>query len=111
MLDLDEGAERAVLEYRWPGNIRELRNVLERAAVFCDGELLRRRDLRFDGELEATGVEGLDSHFTLEQLERMHIQRVLQVEQGHVEHAAKRLGISRSSLYQKINKYQLQSKI
>ena len=55
-------------------------------------------------------MERSDPHLTLEQLERRHIERVLREEQGHVERAAKRLGISRSSLYQKIKKSQLQSK-
>jgi DNA-binding NtrC family response regulator len=70
-----------------------------------DQPVLRRKDLRFD----ATGPEGAadDTELSLKELERRHIQRVLHREQGHVESAARRLGIPRSTLYQKIKQYQI----
>ena len=92
----------ALRTYSWPGNVRELRNVLERAVLLSEDRVLGRRDLRFEpGAAEDTVSElGL----TLEELERRHIERVLQAEQGRVEAAARRLGIPRSSLYQKIKR-------
>ena len=73
-------------------------------------QVLRRRDLRFDGEFEQPRPIAEMSHLTLEELERLHIAHVLEEERGRVEEAAKRLGISRSSLYHKISKYRLPSK-
>jgi DNA-binding NtrC family response regulator len=100
-LKLAADAEEALRDYRWPGNIRELRNVLERAVLLSEGNTITRRQLRFDA-LAAAQPGGDESHLTLQELERRHIERVLQAEQGKVEQAAKRLGIPRSSLYQKI---------
>jgi transcriptional regulator of acetoin/glycerol metabolism len=91
--------------YPWPGNIRELRNVLERALLFADGAILERADLRFD--VAATAAASPDTQLTLLQLERNHITDVLREEQGHVERAAIRLGIPRSSLYQKIKRHSI----
>jgi DNA-binding NtrC family response regulator len=88
--------------YPWPGNIRELRNVLERAVLLCEGTVLGRRELRFE-QGPADGGE-TEAGLTLEEMERRHIERVLQAERGHVESAARRLGIPRSSLYQKIKR-------
>jgi DNA-binding NtrC family response regulator len=99
-------AEQALRTHPWPGNIRELRNVLERTVLLSDQQLLSRKDLRFD-EASAPEVSEYDTDLSLRELEQQHIERVLHKEQGHVESAAKRLGIPRSTLYQKIKQYQI----
>jgi DNA-binding NtrC family response regulator len=101
-VSLSADAEAALCAYTWPGNIREMRNVLERALLFADGNVLDRTDLRFD--VAAPPPAG-DTQLTLLELEQRHIIDVLREEQGHVERAAVRLGIPRSSLYQKIKRH------
>ncbi len=103
---LDSAAQEALQEHPWPGNVRELRNVLERAVLLSGKSVLSRRDLRFDSPASAACESG-DSNLTLEELERAHIERVLREEKGHVAQAALRLGIPRSSLYQKIQKHRI----
>lgn len=103
-LDLDQDAERALASYSWPGNIRELRNVLERAALLSEKLKLSRRELNFNSALAGDTQSG-DGSLTLVELEKKHIERVLDQERGHVERAAGRLGIPRSSLYQKLRRH------
>lgn len=105
-LRLAQDAQQAMRDYPWPGNIRELRNVLERATLLSDSDTLNRRDLRFDetARIDAT-MPDLD--LTLLEVERRHIERVLGAEQGHVHRAATRLSIPRSSLYQKIKRHDI----
>lgn len=98
-------AERALLDYPWPGNVRELRNILERAVLLGEGNVIASRDLRFDAMHSAEARD--ESMLTLQELERRHIERALSDAQGKVEQAAKRLGISRSTLYQKLKEYGL----
>lgn len=105
-LHLDENSMQALKAYSWPGNIRELRNVIERAVLLSDQKTITINDLHFDGHTQV-GSPFLDSRLTLLELEKQHIERVLQEERGRVEKAAKRLGIPRSSLYQKIKKHQI----
>jgi len=100
--ELASDAVDALLRYRWPGNVRELRNVLEHALLFSEHGLLAAKDLRFD---RSTQDGPAHSALTLAQMERLHIEQVLQEENGHVERAARRLGIPRSSLYQKIKRF------
>jgi DNA-binding NtrC family response regulator len=107
-LALSPDAERALQAYAWPGNIRELRNVLERAALLSEHRTLRATDLRFDYAVKRETTV-YDSQLTLLELERRHIELVLAEERGQVERAAKRLDIPRSSLYQKIKKFQIPS--
>jgi len=107
-LRLDQGCIQALQAYSWPGNIRELRNVIERAVLLSDQKNITLNDLHFDGHAQV-GAPFLDSRLTLLELEKQHIERVLQEERGRVEKAAKRLGIPRSSLYQKIKKHQIPS--
>jgi DNA-binding NtrC family response regulator len=105
-IQLGDAAIDALRSYPWPGNIRELRNVLERAILLDDRGRIEPKDLRFDASV-GQGGEEMDSRFTLEEVEQRHIARVLQEEGGRVEQAAQRLGVPRSSLYQKIKKYGL----
>jgi DNA-binding NtrC family response regulator len=97
-------AEQALLGYPWPGNVRELRNIIERAVLLGEGGMIGRRDLRFEAAPPTVDDESM---LTLRELERRHIERVLGDTHGKVEPAARRLGISRSSLYQKLKDYGL----
>lgn len=105
---LEPESIRALQSYSWPGNIRELRNVIERAVLLSEKRTISIKDLQFDGNSGSRNPY-LDTNLTLSELERQHIERVLQEEQGRVEKAALRLGIPRSSLYQKLKKYQQDS--
>ena len=98
-----EDAAAALAGYAWPGNIRELRNVLERAVLLSGSSVLTRKDLRFGAAEPAAAPYDLDR--TLIEVEKQHIERVLRAEGGRVEAAARRLGIPRSSLYQKIRRH------
>jgi DNA-binding NtrC family response regulator len=102
---LAESAVRAMQEYPWPGNIRELKNVLERSLLLSDQGEIRRMDLRF----EYPSSEGAsdDSRLTLTEMESRHIARVLKEEDGVVDRAAKRLGITRNTLYYKVRKHRI----
>jgi DNA-binding NtrC family response regulator len=107
-IQLNDDCVKALQSYSWPGNVRELRNVIERAVLLCDEKSIGLKDLNFDGHTKV-GSAFLDSRLTLLELEKQHIERVLQEERGRVEKAAKRLGIPRSSLYQKIKKHQIET--
>lgn len=105
-IHLNDDCLKALQAYAWPGNVRELRNVIERAVLQSEEKSICLKDLNFDGHANI-GAPCLDSRLTLLELEKQHIQRVLQEERGRVEKAANRLGIPRSSLYQKIKKHQI----
>ena len=101
---LSPAALTALQAYPWPGNIRELRNVLERAVLLSTDTVLGTGDLHFDPLPASAAASGPaeDGTLTLAELERRHIERVMQDVGGRVAEAATRLGIPRSTLYQKI---------
>ncbi len=109
LLQFDHDAMTALEGYEWPGNIRELRNVLERAALVCTGGVIRREDLHF--QISRTSpkpspvAQVTDSEMTLNELERQHISYIFHKENGKVDRAAAKLGIARSSLYLKLKQY------
>ena len=100
-VSLSEEAERTLQAYPWPGNIRELRNVLERAVLLSSKPRLRPGDLWFD-RLSDGLVQNGQSDLSLQEMESRHIERALKAAHGRVADAAKTLGIPRSTLYQKI---------
>ncbi len=104
-MTLEKSAMDALQEYPWPGNIRELRNVLERAVLLTERNHLTVHQLQLQGA-SLTAQAPVSSNGTLKQMERAYIHRVLQEESGSVERAARRLGIARSSLYNKLKRFQ-----
>src|SRR5579872_3257195 len=98
---LSPKAMERLRSYYWPGNIRELRNVLERALLFTDGAVLEPGDLAFEpGPEHRSNSYKVD--WTLEELERFHISSAFAGENQNVEKTARRLGIAKSTLYQKL---------
>jgi transcriptional regulator with PAS, ATPase and Fis domain len=96
--------------YAWPGNIRELRNVLERALLISRGKPLGTE--HFPGLVSQPHepASGGSSAMDLESMEEMHIRAVLERFSGDTKKAAEALGISRASLYRKLEKYREPSK-
>jgi transcriptional regulator with GAF, ATPase, and Fis domain len=94
-------AAGALRGYHWPGNARELRNVLERATVICNGALIEADDL----SLDPAPAFRLCNTTDLKSVERSTIERVMRDMNGNVSKAARTLGISRTQLYGRLRKY------
>ncbi|MBI1761182.1 MAG: sigma-54-dependent Fis family transcriptional regulator [Acidobacteria bacterium] len=102
-------AEALLLGYHWPGNIRELRNVIERAMILCGGDLIHASDLPLGDQQNLTVAPAADGEqfLSLEELERLHIERIFSATGGNLSRAAELLGITRNTLYSKLRKYNL----
>jgi DNA-binding NtrC family response regulator len=106
VMELDRSALESLQRYSWPGNIRELRNVLQRALLVTDAEVITSRELQFfPARLEEPARRLPVADLTLDELEKTHIAAVLAQEFGSIQKAARRLGIPRSSLYNKLNRF------
>ncbi|HXN86408.1 MAG TPA: sigma-54 dependent transcriptional regulator [Candidatus Binataceae bacterium] len=104
-LSLSPGAAAAITKYRWSGNVRELRNSLERAAVLTRGEVIQPDDLPDSLFRDATeALSGISHSASLEEVEREHIARVLG-ESPTLDEAAATLGINATTLWRKRKRY------
>ncbi|MHB1225747.1 MAG: sigma-54-dependent transcriptional regulator [Gemmatimonadaceae bacterium] len=101
----DAPATQALLDHGWPGNIRELGHAVERAVLLAQGDLVRVSDLGLRVPAGAGGAK-LDD-LTLEEVERLVIQKALARFDGNVSHAARALGLSRSALYRRLESHGL----
>lgn len=106
--ELTAPALERLRSHTWPGNLRELHNVLERATLLSEGDVIGADDVQFGppGELPVS-EQGGDEILTLEETEIRHIRRVLREVGGNVRRAAEKLDVPRSSLYQKLKRYGL----
>jgi sigma-54 dependent transcriptional regulator, acetoin dehydrogenase operon transcriptional activator AcoR len=114
---IEMDALQRLLEYPWPGNIRELHNVIRTALAICDGGVVRRIDLpREIRESPVAGCADSQSQVPvghgaagasnpLQQAERTALARVVQECHGNVTRAAAKLGISRNTLYRKFRRH------
>jgi DNA-binding NtrC family response regulator len=98
----DASAMQVLLDHPWPGNIRELDHAIERAVLLAQGEQVRGVDL---GLRASTSAAPRLEDLTLEEVEKLLIQKALGRYEGNVSQAAKALGLSRSALYRRISSY------
>jgi two-component system response regulator HydG len=101
-------ATEMLMEFSWPGNIRELRYCIERAIILSEGDELDQKDFTFLTESIYPEQHQADTDKqTLDEMEKVSIEKVLRRNHGNVSHTAKELGLTRTSLYRRIHKYGL----
>lgn len=94
-----------LMNYRWPGNIRELQHTIERSVILAENDILSPDDFFFKQEVTIKEITS-EAH-NLETLERETIKRVIEKYGGNITKAAKELGLTRTSLYRRIEKFEL----
>jgi DNA-binding NtrC family response regulator len=107
---ISDEALRLLMDHDWPGNVRELENAVERALVSCKSGVLAAEDFAFLRPAAAfPGGPGLalPAGLTLQEIEKQYIAATLQRTQGNIKAAADALGIDRSTLYEKIRRYEI----
>ncbi|WP_200976257.1 sigma-54 dependent transcriptional regulator [Echinicola sp. 20G] len=106
-----EGFKPAALQllqhYSWPGNIRELQHAIERAIIMAEGDELDSRDFFFLSSKPATEKVNHNATLNLDEVEKNVIQKAIDKNGGNISKAAKELGLTRASLYRRLEKYGL----
>jgi len=107
-IKLSEEAKEFLQQYRWPGNIRQLENIIERAAVFCEGGAIEADDLPSDiqGGESNCSISGLAGH-TLAEIEAEAILQTLAYCKNNKAETARTLGITEKSIYNKIKRHSI----
>ena len=97
---------KRVEKYPWPGNVRELQHAIERAVIMSDSAVLQPSDFFFPS-VETKEDSLIFDDYNLEEIEKLVIRKALSKHSGNISHAAKELGLSRTSLYRRFEKYGL----
>lgn len=101
LVSIEKSALKRLEEFEFPGNVRELENMIERAIVIGNGKEIALKDLPMGKEVVSSSVESLD------ELENKHVQQILNKYEWNITRAAKALNVDRVTLYSKIKKYDL----
>jgi DNA-binding NtrC family response regulator len=96
---------KEMLRYAWPGNIRELQHAVERAVIMSKNEKLQPEDFFFRDAMQQEGIN--IPTMNLDEMEKQLIMKALQKHHGNITEAATELGLTRASLYRRLEKYQL----
>jgi DNA-binding NtrC family response regulator len=106
-LRIDSNAMEKLLLYNWPGNVRELQHLVENAVIMADENVISQDNLHFSTRMPA-GHQLPDQSMKLNEVEKLTIKEALFRNKGNINRTAKELGITRKTLYAKIEKYELQ---
>jgi len=106
ILSIKVQASQTLLNYAWPGNIRELQHVLERAVIMADGIEISSEDLQLSPQkFGAQNV--LQTDMPLDEMEKMMVNKAIEKHKGNISRAAAELGLTRAALYRRIEKFGL----
>jgi len=105
--EFSEGALKLLMDHNWPGNVRELENAVERAMVTCRGRILDENDFAFLAQNGALKPWAIPAGMTLQEMEKQLIVATLGRTEGNIKEAASILGIDRSTMYEKIKRYEI----
>ncbi|MCF8396479.1 MAG: sigma-54 dependent transcriptional regulator, partial [Melioribacteraceae bacterium] len=97
---------KKLTNYNWPGNVRELQHAIERAVIMCDGEQLLPDDFLLSTKSRKDETVSLEN-YNLDEIEKKVIQKILNKYSGNITKAARELGLTRTSLYRRMEKYGL----
>jgi two-component system response regulator HydG len=106
-LQFDDSAISKLLSYHFPGNVRELQYAIERAVIMSDNSVLKAQDLLFSPIESAIIHDEEIDNTNLSTVEKNTILRVIEKHNGNISKAAKELGITRTALYRRLNKYDI----
>ncbi|MGI8600380.1 MAG: sigma-54-dependent transcriptional regulator [Chitinophagaceae bacterium] len=106
-LEFDKSASDKLLNYHFPGNVRELQYAIERAVIMAEGDVLKANDIIFSPIEKAAASEEEVVHTNLSSVEKNTILKVIEKNNGNISKAAKELGITRTALYRRLNKYDI----
>jgi DNA-binding NtrC family response regulator len=104
---ISEGAMARMHKHPWPGNIRELQHAIERAIILSGGSVLQPEDFNFAPATTKDDGQLALEQYNLEEVEKLLIRKVLKKYNGNITQAASELGLTRSSLYRRLEKYGL----
>ncbi len=106
-LEFDTKALEKLLNYHYPGNVRELQYTIERAVIMADGDSLQSGDLLFSPIESFSGGDKEPAEMKLSAIEKNTILRVIEKHNGNITRAAKELGLTRTALYRRLSKYDI----
>ncbi len=106
-VDISDKALAKLMEYPFPGNVRELQYSIERAVIMCENDTLEPGDLIFL-PLESPLAGREEKDLTLSSVEKNTILKVIEKNNGNISKAARELGITRTALYRRLNKYEIE---
>jgi DNA-binding NtrC family response regulator len=106
------GALKKLEIYSWPGNVRELQHAIERAVILSESQVLQPEDFLLSTDTHDRNRSSLDSsldfdNYNLDAVEKAVISKVLNIHKGNISKAAQELGLTRTSLYRRMERYGL----
>lgn len=106
-LRFDKSAKEKLMQYHYPGNVRELQYSIERAVIMADDDVLQAKDIIYSPIETSINFVSQPSELKLSSIEKNTILKVIQKHNGNISKAAKELGLTRTALYRRLNKYDI----